>query len=155
MKWMWVFFIPVALLAPQLYEWMTPALLAHPPHAVHVKYPLFTKIGFYVASIVCFAVWALLASKLRGWSLRQDKEGGALPTHKLRFHSYWGIFVFAFSLTLGAIMWMKGLSYIWFSTMYGVIYFAGSAWLTLATVWVITAVLDRQNYIREVLHENR
>lgn len=155
MKWIWIFFIPIALLAPQLYEWMTPALLANPPHAVHVKYPLFTKIGFYVASIVCFAAWALLASKLRGWSLRQDKEGGVLPTHKLRFHSYWGIFVFAFSLTLGAIMWMKGLSYIWFSTMYGVVYFAGSVWLTLATVWVITAVLDRQNLIREVLHENQ
>jgi hypothetical protein len=155
MKWIWVFFIPIALLAPQLYEWMTPALQANPPHALHVKYPLFTKIGFYVASVICFLVWALLASKLRGWSLRQDKEGGSLPTFRLRFHSCWGVFAFAFTLTLGAIMWMKGLSYIWFSTMFGVIYFAGSAWLTLATVYVITVILDRQNLIREVLHENQ
>jgi hypothetical protein len=155
MKWIWVLFIPIAVLAPQLYDWMSPALQEHPPHALHAKYPLFTKIGFYVASAVCFALWALLASKLRGWSLRQDKEGGSLPTFKLRLHSCWGVFVFAFTLTLGAIMWMKGLSYIWFSTMYGVIYFAGSAWLTLATVYVITVILDRQNRIREVLHENQ
>ena len=52
--------------------------------------------------------------------------------------------LFAFTLTLAAIMWMKSLQYQWFSTMYGVYYFAGSVWMTLATAYVITMVLDRQ-----------
>ena len=52
-------------------------------------------------------------------------------------------------------MWMKALQYQWFSTMYGVYYFAGSVWMTLATVYVITMVLDRQGVLTEVLHEHQ
>jgi len=58
--------------------------------------------------------------------------------------SYIGIFLFAMTLTLAAIMWMKALQYQWFSTMYGVYYFAGSVWATLGTVYLITALLKRQ-----------
>jgi hypothetical protein len=45
----------------------------------------------------------------------------------MRFLAALGIFIFAFSLTLGAILWMKSLQWQWFSTMYGVYYFAGSS----------------------------
>src|SRR5207237_519925 len=45
--------------------------------------------------------------------------------------------------------------YHWFSTMYGVYYFAGSVWMTLALVYVITMVLDRQNVLTDVLHEHQ
>jgi hypothetical protein len=52
-------------------------------------------------------------------------------------------------------MWMKALQHQWFSTMYGVYYFAGSAWVTLATSYVITMILDRQGVITDVLHEHQ
>jgi hypothetical protein len=73
----------------------------------------------------------------------------------MRFLSYIGIFLFAFTLTYAAIMWMKALQYQWFSTMYGVWYFAGSVWLALATVYVITMILDRQRILTDVLHEHQ
>jgi hypothetical protein len=66
-----------------------------------------------------------------------------------------GIFFFAFTLTLGAIMWMKSLQHQWFSTMYGVYYFAGSVWLTLATVYLIVALLKRQGPLRDVVKYNQ
>jgi hypothetical protein len=66
-----------------------------------------------------------------------------------------GIFLFAITLTLGAIMWMKAMQYHWFSTMYGVYYFAGSVWMTLATVYVITMILDKQGVLTETLHEHQ
>jgi hypothetical protein len=59
------------------------------------------------------------------------------------------------TLALAAIMWMKALQHQWFSTMYAVIYFAGSVWLALATVYVITLVLDRQRILNDVLHEHQ
>jgi hypothetical protein len=151
--WMAILFIPIAVLAFQIVPWLK--MQSHPDHALHAKYPLFTTAGFYIVSIACFAIWWFLSSRLKYWSLKQDETGAAECTHKMRFTSYIGIFLFGFSLTFAAIMWMMGLQHQWFSTMYGVQYFAGSVWVTLATVYVITMVLDRQRILTDVLHEHQ
>jgi hypothetical protein len=151
--WMALLFVPIALLAPRLYEWMGPELQAHPDHALRAKQPLFTIPMFYLVAAVCFGVWWLLSSRLRYWSLKQDEDGAARCTFKMRAHACWGIWAFAFTLTFAAIMWMKALQHEWFSTMYGVYYFAGSVWLALATVYIITMVLQRQRILTDVLHE--
>src|SRR3954451_19882842 len=39
--------------------------------------------------------------------------------------------------------------------MYGVYYFAGSVWTTLATVYVLTALFERQGYLRGVIFEKQ
>jgi hypothetical protein len=148
------FFIPIAILAPKIYPWMIETNKLE-DHALQAKQPLFSTPGFYLASILCFAVWWFLSSRLRYWSLEQDKTGAAGPTHKMRFLSGVGIFLFAVTLTLAAVMWMKGLEHEWFSTMYGVYYFAGSVWITVATAYVITMILDRQGILTDVLHEHQ
>ena len=146
-------FIPVALMAKTIYTWMSvnPAR----DHALAAKQPLFTVPMFYLTSALCFAVWWLLSNRLRYWSLEQDKTGDAKPTYRMRVYSGVGIVLYALSLTLGVIMWVKSLQYQWFSTMYGVYYFAGSVWMTLATVYVITMILDRLGVLTEVLHEHQ
>ena len=150
-----ILWLPIGILAKKIFAWMGPQLQAAPDHALHAKHPMFTIEGFYIISISCFLVWWFLSNRLKHWSLEQDKTGAAECTHKMRFFSYIGIFLFAFSLTLGAIMWMKALQHQWFSTMYGVQYFAGSVWLTLITVYVITMILDRQRILSKVLHEHQ
>jgi hypothetical protein len=151
--WMAILFVPIALLAPSLYEWMRRD--PHLDHALHAKQPLFTIAGFYIVVVGCFGIWWLLTNRLRYWSLRQDQTGEALATFRMRFHSCWGIFAFAITLTFAAIMWMKAMQHEWFSTMYGVYYFAGSAWVTLATAYVITMILDRQRVLSHVLHDHQ
>ncbi len=151
--WMALLFVPIAILAPKIYTWMNE--MGHPDHALHAKWPMFTIPGFYLTSAGCFLVWWILTRGLRSWSLRQDETGAAQCTYKMRLYSYWGIFAFAVTLTLAAIMWMKGLQYEWFSTMYGVYYFAGSVWIALALAYVITMVLHRQNVLTHVLHEHQ
>lgn len=148
-----ILFLPIALLAPRLYAWMTSDPQAD--HALHAKLPLFTWAGFYLVSAACFGIWGWLSSRLKYWSLKQDETGAAECTFKMRLHACWGIWAFAFTLTLAVILWMKALQHQWFSTMYGVYYFAGSVWMTLATVYVITLVLDRQRILTEVLHEHQ
>lgn len=152
--WIALLFVPVALLAKKLYEWMDLNPTTH--HALRAKLPLFTMPGFYLTSAGCFLIWWLLSNRLRYWSVKQDEVGGAQPTYKMRWYSYWGIFALAITLTLGAILWMKALQYEWFSTMYGVYYFAGSTWMTLTTVYVITMVLHRQGVLpKSVLHHHQ
>ena len=153
LPWMIVPFIPIALMAKTIYSWMNsnPAT----DHALAAKQPLFTQPMFYIVSAICFLVWWVLSYRLRYWSLQQDKTGDALPTYKMRVYSGVGVFLFALTLTLAAIMWMKALQYQWFSTMYGVYYFAGGTFTMLATAYVITAVLDRQGVLTDVLHEHQ
>ncbi len=152
--WMAVLFIPIAILAPKyLYGWMQSD--PHADHALHAKLPLFTTAGFYVVVVFNFVVWWVLTRGLLRWSLEQDKTGDARCTFKMRVYSYWGIFLFAITTTLAAIMWMKALQHQWFSTMYGVWYFAGSVWLTLATAYTIMALLDRQRVLSPVLHNHQ
>lgn len=152
--WLLVFFIPLALLAPRLYGWMQ---VADPQadHALHAKLPLFTRPGFYLIALFCFAVWIWLARSLRRASLAQDRDGAVRHTLRMRRLAAAGIFLFAITLTLAAVMWMKGLMYEWFSTMYGVYYFAGSVWMTLGTVYFITMVLKRNGTLEPVLHEHQ
>lgn len=151
--WMLILFIPIPLFAKTLFPWMS--LDPHADHALGAKQPLFTMGGFYLTAALCFFTWWLLSSRLRYWSLTQDKTGGSLPTYRMRFYSAFGIFLFAVTMTLAAVMWMKSLQHQWFSTMYAVYYFAGSVWMTLGTVYVITRVLERQGALTEVLHQHQ
>jgi hypothetical protein len=152
--WLAALFLPLAVLAPKVYDWMRVADPAG-DHPLHAKWPLFTPVMFYVVAAFCFAAWVLLSRGLRFWSLQQDKTGAALCTYRMRRYAAVGIFFFAVTLTLAAVMWMKGLMYQWFSTMYGVYYFAASVWTTLATVYFITMVLKLKGTLRAVLFEHQ
>jgi hypothetical protein len=152
---MFVLWLPIGLFfRKSLYSWMSVADPAA-DKALHAKFPWFTQAGFWVVSIVIFLIWWVLTHGLRSWSIKQDTTGGSLPTYKMRWYSYWGIFAFAATLTAGEFTWMKAMEYHWFSTMYGVYYFASSVWMTLALVYVITMVLDRQRVLTDVLHEHQ
>jgi hypothetical protein len=150
-----VLFIPIAVLAPRIYDWMQRLQTGDIDHSLQAKHPLFTIPAFYITAAGCFIIWTVLSNRLRHWSLRQDQSGSAECTYRMRFHSFWGIWAFALSLTLAAIMWMKSLQHEWFSTMYGVWYFAAGVWVTLPTVYVIAIILKRQGPLRDVLQEKQ
>jgi hypothetical protein len=73
----------------------------------------------------------------------------------MRFHSGWGIVAFAGTLTLAGVFWVKALTYQWYSCMYGVYFFASTTWVTLATLYVLTVILQRQRILDRVLHDNQ
>jgi hypothetical protein len=150
--WLAILFIPIALLAPKIFHWLT---LPRSDELIHARWPVFTYAGFLIVSAFFFGVWWLLSSRLRYWSLRQDVTGDALCTHKMRFHSGWGIVVLALTMTFSAILWMKSLQYQWFSAIYGVYFFASCAWVSLATIYVLAMLLQRQRILDGVLHDHQ
>jgi hypothetical protein len=151
--WLAILFIPVLLLSSKIYSWMKidPAT----NNLVAAKLPVFTCSGFVIVSAIFFGVWWLLSSRLRYWSLRQDVTGDALCTHKMRFYSGWGVVALALTLTFSGVLWMKSLQYQWFSAIYGVYFFSDCAWITLATVYIITVLMQRQRILDGVLHDNQ
>ncbi len=148
---MLVLFIPIALLAGRIYPWF--GEVAHPDHALSAKYPLFTHAGYYVGVAACFGVWWLFTNRLRFWSLEQDRTGSAECTRQMRFYSALGIVLFALTLTLAAIMWIKGLMDEWYSTMFGVWYFAASVWTTLPTKNLLYIKMHRETKKKYMIKE--
>ena len=81
-----VAWVPIGVLAPQLYPWMQ---IADPAtdHALHAKHQLLNKPMWYGLSVLIFAIWWVVSRRLRRISLEQDKTGEAACTHKLRVTS--------------------------------------------------------------------
>lgn len=153
LRWAWIGWIPLFIFRARLYQWVRDTQSGHLDLATKAKLPLFTIPGFIIASLICVAVWWWLAAQLRGWSLKQDKTGAAECTRMMRRYSAFGVFLFGFSLTMAAILWMKALEHEWYSTMYGVYYFAGSMWTSIATIYFITLLLERQGPLKGVVHQ--
>lgn len=137
---MGLLFLPIAFLATEIYPWMT---MNPPDHSLMTKRVLFNQPTFYVVAFVIFLLWTWLTWNLRRWSIKQDATGDPQCTIILRRYAAGGIWIFALTLTFAAIYWMKSLQHQFFSTMYGVYYFAGSTWTTLATCYLITIALSK------------
>ncbi len=150
--WLAILFIPIILLAPKIYHWLT---LPPTDELIQARWPVFTCAGFIITSAIFFGIWWLLSSRLSYWSLRQDVTGDPLCTYRMRFHSGWGIVAWALSITFAAALWMKALQYQWFSAVYGVWFFANCAWISLATIYILAALLQRQRILDKVLHDNQ
>jgi hypothetical protein len=147
--WLAILFLPILVFAGKIYAWM--ALSPTDNNLVAAKLPVFTCSGFVVTSAIIFGVWWLLSSQLSRWSLKQDETGTAECTRQMRFYSGWGIVAFALTLTFSGVLWMNATSYQFFSCIYGVYFFSDCAWIGLATVYVIAAILLRQRILSPVL----
>lgn len=133
----------------QLYPWFFADV--HTDHALEAKQPLFTRQGWVIMITACFAIWTFLAWKFRSNTTGQDRDGASKWTFSNRVHAGYGIFLFAFSGTFLCFMLMKSLMHQFFSTMYGVYYFAGSVWLTYGTLYIITMLLHRTGPLKAVV----
>ena len=149
--WMALGFLPIIAFGDQMYGWMAMETAGNPDHALHAKHAYLNKPFFYFRAVLYFSIWTWLTHKLRYWSVRQDTEGTAECTFKMRKFAYMGVFLFAFTLTLAAIDWVKSLEHAWFSTMFGVYYFASSVWLTLGTMYALVVVLSRNGPLTGVV----
>jgi len=145
-------FLPVALLGPKIYGWMQ--LPPTSNELMAAKQPVFTIPGFWITSAVFFGIWWLLTSRLCSLSLEQDETGSVETVRKMRFHSGWGMVAFALTLTFSGVLWMQAVQYQWFSAIYGVYFFASSAWAGLAFIYVIAVAMLRQGILTPVLKQN-
>ncbi|MGB5311953.1 MAG: hypothetical protein WBN38_07785 [Polyangiales bacterium] len=93
--------------------------------------------GWSARALVYLIIWSIIALAYFGWSRRQDEDHD--PKHTLRMQSLapLSLMVFAGSLTFAAFDWLMSLEAAWFSTIFGVIIFAGSAVAILAATILV------------------
>jgi len=137
-KWLALLFVPllvsIYLYPGSVWKWMNPAydLATVGGHGTVgddilwvKKAALLNPTMFVAITIISFAVWIWLSSRLRNASFAQDSDGDLKWTFRNRVTSAFGLPLAAVTLTLAIVLWVKSLDYHWFSTMYGVWYFAG------------------------------
>lgn len=88
------------------------------------KSPYLERTFFILRYFIYFGSWIGLAYFFRKWSFNMDATGDHANVHKSRKLAAAGLFICAFATTFAAIDWFKSLNYHWFSTMYGVWFFA-------------------------------
>lgn len=136
-----------------LSSWLNPAVIAE-GHLIDTKDP-YLNVPFVVGrSLVYFGLWIFLARRLRGLSLQQDSTGDKWLTNKARFMCSWGMLAFALSVAFFSFDWLKALTdYRFFSTMWGVYFFAGCAFSSIPLIVIILNVLLRAGKMRGAVNQ--
>jgi hypothetical protein len=125
--------IPIVLGMEHLYHWAHPGAADHDP-LIAAKVG-FLNPGFFIARLVVyFAIWSVLAWFFYRTSTAQDVSGDPALSRRMEVLSAPGIVLFALSLNFAAFDLLMSLDPHWFSTIYGVYYFAASVLLFFAVM---------------------
>jgi hypothetical protein len=163
--WLLLLFVPLAITpfighGDLVWPWMNPEHVIHGGHTVGHD-PLYIKksgflntTAFLIGTVGSFLLWMWLAARLRKASFSQDADGDVKWTYMNRKTAAFGLAITAFSLTAIAIFWVKSLEYHWFSTMYGVWFFANCARGALAIGVLIMIWLWNRGDYKGVLNTN-
>jgi hypothetical protein len=121
-------FVPIVLGMGHLFLWTQPLSTLEPGlvHAVEHKLPWLNTPFFLLRAAFYFAFWIAVASLLRAWSTRQDATGGTAFTVRQRWLGAGSLPFLALTMTFAAFDWMMSLDPRFFSTIFGVYWFAGS-----------------------------
>jgi len=92
---------------------------------------------FAIRAILYGVVWTYLTRRMWKLSIEQDRTGNRWLTAEARFTAAWGILVFALTTAFAAFDWLMSLDFRFFSTMWGVYFFAGAAFSSVALVTLI------------------
>ena len=164
-KWLAVLFVPLVLASifyqkDLIWPWMDSAHLIHGGHSVGHD-PLYVKksgflntTAFMIGTFGSFLLWMWVSARLRKASFSQDLDGDLRWTFMNRKTAAFGLPIAAFSLTAIAIFWVKSLEYHWFSTMYGVWFFANCIRGALAVGILLMIWLWNRGDYKGILNTN-
>jgi hypothetical protein len=132
-----VLFVPVAVGLAELYPWARPEAAGDPLLAAKAGW---LSPGFFlVRAAVVLGAWSLLAWWFRRRSLAQDGSGDPAISRRLKALAPPALIVFGLTLTVGAFDWIMSLDPHWYSTIFGVYFFAGSVVAVFATLILLAA----------------
>ena len=159
MPYLALFFIPIVLFRTTIWEWLgvNPADDAVFASKTWYFYPVIAGVKiplFWLRSAFYFAYFSFFALTFRSHSAAQDTTGDIKHSLKMRTKSYRALPFFALSITFAGIDWVMALNYKWYSTMWGVYIFAGSALSSMAVLVLVITGLKKLGYLQVVNMEH-
>ena len=98
---------------------------------------------FLIRYAVYFLIWSLVGGKLYAYSVRNDTAPSPDNTLKMRWWSGLGMPLFAVSMSFAGYDFLMSTDPHWFSTMFGVYFFAGGFLGALCLITFIALFLKR------------
>ena len=135
--------LPLLFAAGELYPWAKTGFAAGHASAAYLNVPFFA-----VRWVLYALVWGLMGTYYLRGSLSQDVSGDASPSVTMRRWSAPAMIAFAFTLSFAAFDLLMSLDPGWYSTIFGVYYFAGAAVGVYALLPLAAFLLQRAGFIR-------
>ncbi len=126
----------------QLYPWAAPGWVNKGFKGFYLNPPFFIcRLAFY------FVVWSMLGVWYWKQSVTQDDLGGITLTLQMQWWAPLGLILFGLTLTFAMWDWIMSLDPGWYSTIFGVYYFAGSALAIFASLVLTVRLLQSRGLL--------
>lgn len=116
----------------------------------------YLNVPFFLARLAAyFVLWSYLGLRLYTLSVRQDTAPSVENTLKMRRASGWGIPLTGVATAFAGFDLLMSLDPHWFSTIFGVYFFAGGFLASLALITFLALLFRSRGLLeREVTHEH-
>ncbi len=142
-----VLFIPLLFATHILFTW-THADVRATDHLVQIKANYLNLPFLYIRAALYFAVWIFFSNYFLKTSRKQDATGDASLTSKMGRMAAVGVIFYALSQTFFAFDWIMSLDSHWFSTMFGVYFFAGSVVAQYCCLIIFSTLLKKTGHVK-------
>jgi hypothetical protein len=143
-------FLPVYLGLHDLYSWAVPGAADHDA-LLHWKAPFLNVPFFLIRAAIYFGAWSAIAVLYYRGSRAQDATGDPAVSARLRRLAGPAIIVMALTVTFASIDWIASLTPKWYSTIFGVYFFAGSFVGFIALLSVVAVAMRRARLLDTVI----
>lgn len=145
--------IPLFFGLHDLFHWSHPEAVASDP-ILQAKEPYLNVSFFTIRVIIYLAIWLLFYLLFIRNSEKQDQTGDpALTKQSIKLSAPFAI-LFLVTIAFASIDWMMSLEAHWFSTMFGVYYFAGTIVAAFAAGTFCSVMLNENGYFSKKLSSN-
>lgn len=145
-----VLFLPVLVGLHDLYHWSHADAVAQDPLLTH-KAP-YLNVPFFVGRwVVYLLTWSLLSRFFLVRSTAQDASGDVAETHAMQRRAAPAMLLFAVTVTFAAFDLLMSLDAHWFSTIFGVYFFAGGLVGFVALLVVVTFAVQRGGFLTRAI----
>lgn len=149
--WIWaIFFIPILLGMTTLYQWTNTEYVMDDPIMLG-KVPYLNEPFFVIRQFIYFGIWGYLGFRLHKVSVEMDHTNDWGLTALLRKISAPGILIFSITVAFASFDWLMSLDAHWFSTMFGVYFFAMSIQALFPVLILLTFWFHKKGILKNTI----
>lgn len=141
-------FAPIGLGIGEIYKWSAPSA----GEAMKVGKDVWLSPVFFVLRVsFYFAIWITYSRVMRRWSIQQDSTGDKTLSRKMQWWAPSGVAFLGLTATFASFDLIMSLNYTWFSTIFGVYFWAGGIRGSMAMMVVIVLILHSCGHLRNTV----
>ena len=148
-----VFLVPILFGIHDLYHWShIDAVESDPILAGKTGY--LNDNFFIFRQLLYFTLWSFFGYRLHELSIQSDYSQGLVNSLSMRKISALGIVIIAFTIAFSSFDWLMSLDPHWFSTMFGVYFFAMSFQALFPLLIILAWIIRRYKMIKSGIISN-